>query len=222
MAIARVIKKRIRSTKNIKQITKAMQAVAAVKMRRSEEVALAARPFAYAALQMLKNVAGHSGEHAALSPLLAVREAPQKICYVVITSDKGLAGSFNANVLRASDVFLKKNSSSTVDIVAVGKKGRDYYARRGSTIMREFLGIGDSVSVEETKPISSFIQDVFVSGAYDEVHIVYTNFISALKQDVVSRKILPFTAETLEEVVAGITPLVGKYSDKGTEGAVHA
>ena len=211
MATARVIKKRIRSTKNIKQITKAMEAVAAVKMRRSEEVALHARPFAYAALEILKNITARGGEETLRSPLMEKRQE-KKILLVVVTSDKGLAGSFNTNILRASDAFL---SLCTVpsDIVAVGKRGRDYYLRRGRNIAHEFLGSGDLVHPSETKPISLFLKEKFTSGGYDNVVIVYTNFISALKQKVVTRQLLPFTRETLEKIVAGLTPLQGKYSN---------
>jgi F-type H+-transporting ATPase subunit gamma len=216
MATARVIKKRIRSTKNIKQITKAMQAVAAVKMRKSEEVALRARPYAYAALQILKNLTSGLGEHASHSVLLEKRMV-KKTCLVVVTSDKGLAGSFNTNVLRVADTFIKKNSVET-DIVAIGKKGRDHYARRGRKIVKEFLGIGDSATLVETRPVAELIKELFITRAYDEVHIAHTNFISALKQEVIVRKLLPFSRESLEEVVASIKPLQGKYSHTESQG----
>jgi len=211
MATARVIKKRIRSTKNIKQITKAMQAVAAVKMRKSEEVALRSRPYAYAALRMLKNISSAAGEHAEHSVLLRRREV-KKICLVVVTSDKGLAGSFNTNVLRAADAFIAR-SLSAVDIVAVGKKGRDHYVRRGRTPVKEFLGIGDSVALSETAPIAELARELFTSRGYDSVIIIHTNFISALKQEVVTRTLLPFSKESLEQTVASIQPIQGKYSD---------
>ncbi len=214
MSTSRVIKKRIRSTKNIKQITKAMQAVSAVKMRKSEEVALKARPYAYAALEILKNVTQGVGEHASYSPLLDAREV-KKTLLVVVTSDKGLAGSFNTNVLRAAERFIKK-STVPIEIIAVGKKGRDFFARRESFISREFLGIGDSASIEETQPIAHEVKDSFTSTTYDEVYIIHTNFISALKQEVVLRKLLPFDEKSLEEVVKGIKPLQGKYA--GAEG----
>ena len=210
MATARTIKKRIRSTKNIKQITKAMQAVAAVKMRRSEEVALRARPFAAAALHILTSVTHGGGEDSEHSPLLRKREV-KKACLVIITSDKGLAGSFNTNVLRAGDSFLMSSKVPT-DIVAVGKKALEYYRRRGRKIAGDFQHIGDSVDVSETKPISLLLSELFTSGVYDSITLIYTNFDSALKQTVIRRPLLPFTRESLEGIVAGISPSSGKYS----------
>lgn len=187
-----------------------MQAVAAVKMRRSEEVALSARPFAHAALEILRNVTASIGNERALSPFLRSGKG-EKPLLVVVTSDKGLAGSLNTNVLRVADTYLK-NATQEVSIVAVGKKGRDYYTRRGKKVIKEFVDFGDSVKIEEVQPLTAYLKNQFIETACDEVLVIYTNFITALRQEVITRRLLPFDRKTLQEIVEGIAPLQGKYS----------
>ena len=214
MATARLIKKRIRATASIKQITKAMQAVAAVKMRRSEEAALRARPYAYAALEILKNIISRGGNFEGV-PLMSKGETG-KTCVVVISSDKGLAGSFNANVFRKADEFLNE-IKSRADVVAIGKKCGEYYKRQGKNVVKYFHDMGDTMWVDETEQVSRFLRENFVNNIYDEVVIIYTNFISALKQEVITRKLLPFEREELEKIIRGIIPLRGKYSSYAGE-----
>ncbi len=211
MATARSIKNRIRSTKNIEQITKAMQAVSAVKMRRSEQVAIQSRPYALAALEILKNVRRTLKEEDSVKALIEERPV-KKVALTVVTSDKGLAGSFNSNVLRKS-IQIIKNSPIPVDIVAIGKKGRDFFNRRkNQTLIKEFLEAGDYVSFKETLPIAEYLQNLYVGGECDEVLLVYTNFLSALKQQVVVRKILPVTVKALEEITSTIIPTEGRFA----------
>ena len=134
MAGSRVIKNRIRSTKNIEQITKAMQAVSAVKMRKSEHTALQARPYSISTLEILRNILASTGrEELSLPPFLIARPT-KKILAVVVTSDKGLAGAFNSNVVRKAQEFIK-SSNLPVDIIAVGKRGRDFFSRRKAPIV---------------------------------------------------------------------------------------
>lgn len=221
MATLRTIRLRIKGTKSIKQITRAMEAVSAVKMRKSQGVALAARPYATAALRLLKAV--HQGsrmEDAALSPLLEKREVKNTLL-VVVTSDKGLAGPFNANVLKKADAFTKEgldsrfrgNDGSTIRVAAVGKKAAEYFLWRGQKPIASWTGFGDFMTVEEVEPLFEAVFDAFTTKRFDEVHIIYTNFLSAMKQEVVVRKLLPFSEEGLEEMVKGIVPERGKFSD---------
>lgn len=216
MAGARAIKSRIKSTKNIQQITKAMQAVSAVKMRKSEAIAVSGRLYALYALNILKKIEKNTDEAIkSLSPLFATDIESKSECLVVISSDKGLAGAFNSNVIKKSEKIIAK-SKNKVDIVAVGKKGRDYFARKGLHIVKGFEGAGDFGSIEEAREISDFVINLFIEKKYSKIDIVYTNFISALKQEVVVRPLLPLHRETLEQVVANIIPETGKYSDLKT------
>ncbi len=210
MATSRTIKNRIRATKNIGQITKAMQAVSAVKMRKSEQGAIKARPYALAALEILKNVRRAITEEDVSSDLIKERPV-KKICLVVVTSDKGLAGSFNSNVLRKSQQILN-HSPAPVEIVAIGRRGRDFFSRRGQNIIKEFYEAGDYITLSETLPIAKYLLERYQEGQFDEVILVYTNFLSALKQTVVVRKILPVTVKALEEITAHIIPEHGLYA----------
>ena len=215
MATLRTIRLRIRGTRNIKQITRAMEAVSAVKMRKSQGVALAARPYASAALRLLKAVHQGSGsENAALSPLLDKREVTNTLL-VVVTSDKGLAGPFNANVLKKAEAF-SNSAKPSVQVMAVGKKAAEYFSRRGRKPIASWTGFGDFVNVEEIGPLFEAVSDAFASKRVDEVHIAYTNFLSAMKQEVVVRKLHPFSEEGLQEMVGGIVPERGRFAMKDT------
>ncbi|OHA18296.1 MAG: ATP synthase F1 subunit gamma [Candidatus Taylorbacteria bacterium RIFCSPHIGHO2_01_FULL_46_22b] len=211
MAGSRALKNRIRSTKNIRQMTRAMEAVSAVKMRRSQMFALAARPYALTALAILREAQKATGGMEQPSALTLKRPL-STICLVVVTSDKGLAGAFNVSVIKKAEKILA-STKSQVSLVAIGKKGRDYFTRRGKKPVAEFLGTGDLGAIDETKKISDFLVKLFTEKKCDEVVLVYTNFLSALKQEVVVRKLLPFSSESLQEIIDSITPLRGKYTN---------
>jgi len=212
MATQRVIKNRIKSTKSIAQITKAMEAVSAVKMRKSQGIAISARPYALSALEILRSVRKRiDTDQIALSPFLNERPV-SKICVLVITSDKGLCGTFNSSVIKKAENFVK-NSSKPVSLITVGKKGRDYFKRRKFDVIGEFTGHGDFITLKETAPIFRKISEEFLAKRVDEVYFIYANFISALRQETTVRKILPFTENSLEEIVAGILPERGKYAN---------
>ncbi len=224
MATLRTIRLRIKGTKNIKQITRAMEAVSAVKMRKSQSAALAARPYATAALRILKNLEKTSRlnlDEDLKFNLLQTREV-KNILLVVVTSDKGLAGPFNANVLKKAEQFIKaattpnpslERRGGEIAVATVGKKAREYFSRRGRTPAAVWTGFGDYASVAEVEPVFEAVLEAFTNGTADEVHIVYTNFLSAMKQEVVVRKLLPFSEEGLEAMVAGIVPEKGKFSE---------
>lgn len=214
MSSLREVKRRIKSVKNTAQITKAMEAVSATKMRKSQEFALRARPYAAAGLDMLKNLLTRTQT---VPDLLQSREIKNS-CLLVITSDKGLAGAFNSNVLKKAENWLnsKKKQRASFYLVTVGKKTKDYFERRGFQIHHHFTGFGDFSTLKQTMPVASLVLDGFKNGRWDEVEAFYTNFRTTLKQEVVLRKILPVSAESVEEIVTGILPEKGKYADRET------
>jgi F-type H+-transporting ATPase subunit gamma len=220
MATSRAIKNRIKATKNIQQITKAMQAVSAVKMRKSEHAAISSRPYALSALEILKNIRLALKDEEVENNHLVVERTVNRICLVVITSDKGLAGAFNTNVIRKAQNFIA-HSKTPVDVVTIGKRGRDALRRRarlndgvgqGFNVIKDFIEMGDSVSIEETLHIAHFLHEQFRDKKCDEVVVIYTNFLSALKQTVVARKVMPVTVHALEEIAKHIIPTHGMYS----------
>ena len=122
-----------------------------------------------------------------------------------------MAGSFNTNVLRKALKIV--NNDPTLEVIAVGKKGRDFLSRRGAKIISGYTGAGDFVELRETEPISKFVKDGFEQGKWSKVTLLYTNFLSALKQEVVARKVLPFDFKSLTSIIEGITPTRGKYAN---------
>lgn len=227
MATLRTIRLRIKGTKNIKQITRAMEAVSAVKMRKSQQVALAARPYATAALRLLKNLESSiRGANTSTHPFLQKREV-KTILLLVVTSDKGLAGSFNANVLKKAMEFVRANEKRNVKvkIASVGKKANEFFRKRGYSPI-PFKGLSDTVTLADIIPIYSFISIWFgiVHEIHqgDEIYIIYTNFLSAMKQEVVVRKLLPFSEEGLEEMVEGIVPERGRFAAHDTNSRIRA
>lgn len=211
MATSRAIKNRIKATKNIQQITKAMQAVSAVKMRKSEHAAISSRPYALSALEILKNVRRALSDEDTTGNHLITERNVHKICLMVITSDKGLAGAFNTNVIRKAQNFIQ-HSQVPVDVVTIGKRGRDAMSRRGFNVIKSFTESGDFVSIDQTLHIAEFLHNEFKEKKCDEVVIIYTNFLSALKQTVVTRKIMPVTVHALEEITKHIIPTHGMYA----------
>lgn len=213
MASIKLIKQRIKSVKNISQITKAMEVVSATKMRKSQEFAIRARPYAAASLEMLKNLFSRTP---VLPPLLQSREV-KKSLLLIITSDKGLAGAFNANVIKKAEAWIldkKKNGLSYV-LVTVGKKARDYFQRRLEPIQENFWGFGDYSAPRDTLPVAETIIKGFLHGSWDEVEAVYTNFRTTLRQETALKRILPVTPAGIEDVVIGMLPEKGKYAESG-------
>ena len=210
MATGRAIKNRIRSTQSIRQITKAMEAVSAVKMRKSEAAAIKGRPYALHAISILKHIQDSLGELPEGSPLFSAQGGRGKALLVVVTSDKGLAGSFNSNVIRKAEQILKE---SNADILAIGKRGRDYFARKGKHIVKSYDTIGDYAEMKQAEHISKDIIALFESKTYDKIDVVYTTFISALKQEATLRPLLPLNTDTVRAVIENIIPATGKFSE---------
>lgn len=197
MAGMRDIKRRIRSVKNTQQITKAMKMVAAAKLRKAQERVVMARPYKAKLKEVLGRLAGASAdsEH----PLLQKRETA-KVAYVVVTADRGLCGGYNANVIRRANLEVQKSTVET-DLVTVGKKGRDFFKRKGLSIANEFLGLGEEISMADAQRLADYLVRSYEEGQYDEVYLVYTEFITAMRQQPVVAKLLPIDPPEEQQTV---------------------
>ncbi len=183
MASTRDLRRRIKSIKNTSQITKAMQMVAASKMRKAQQAALAGRPYASLMNEVLAEVSAGAGDFS--HPLLARREV-KKRCVVVVSTDKGLCGGLNSNLLREAAKFDK----DTTVYVTAGRKASQFIARTKRNLAAEF-SYKDAPMFSEARAISKFVQDLFIKGEVDQVDILYTNFISTLNQKPHSLEFLP-------------------------------
>jgi F-type H+-transporting ATPase subunit gamma len=189
MATLKVIRKRISSVRNTQQITKAMKMVSAAKLRRAQEAAVAARPYAEKMTELLKNVAMRvSGE---AHPLLRAREE-KKIDLVLFTSDRGLCGGYNANLIRAAETFVRQHAGSKeIELTLVGRKGADYFRRRRATIAERYTDILYKAPDELAAEIAQKLIARFIAGETDAVYILYSRFRSALSQVPTLEKLLP-------------------------------
>src|SRR3989338_8234550 len=191
MATLRDIRRRIRSVESTQKITRAMKLVAAAKLRRAQERVLAARPYAGKMAELLGNlVSGADTGAEAAHPLLAQREGPRRQI-VIITADRGLAGAFNANVVRRSVEFIRQSSAPDVTLVVVGRKGRDFFRRRGYTLKREMLGFWDRLAYGHASELADAFMAQYLAGEVDEVHLFYNEFRSVAVQRPVREQLLP-------------------------------
>jgi len=190
------IRRRIRTVKNTQQITKAMKMVAAAKLRRAQDRVLAARPYSAGLRRLLANIASAARlneAHSDLHPLLAIR--PEKrIQLLVLTSDRGLAGAFSMNVIKEAQQFLADHSQATVEIEAVGRKGRDYFRRR-ATLSGEHVGIIDRARQADASRISDPLVARYAAREIDAIYAIGNEFKSVLSQRVVVEKLLPLTVD---------------------------
>jgi F-type H+-transporting ATPase subunit gamma len=184
------LRRRIRAVKNTQQITKAMKMVAASKLRRAQERIMNARPYAVQMQRVLGSVA--SRVDPSIHPLLMTREAgpESRTLLIVVTADKGLCGSFNTNVIKAGATFLVE-SRQPCTLGLVGRKGRDFFVRRGYEVMFEQVGIFQKLRFEDAAAIAQTAIDAFLSGKADRVMLVYNEFRSVMTQRVVVDELLP-------------------------------
>lgn len=194
----RDIRRRIRSIQNTKKITRAMELVAASKMRRATQATLATRPYARAAFGVLVNVS--SVTEAELHPLLKKREG-KRTCLIVFTSDRGLVGGLNTNVVRQALEVIREQGSEQVDVIAVGKKGADALRRSGAKLIAVFTKFTDRPSLRDLRPVLTIAVDDYQAGKYDRVVMIYADFISTLLQRPRVRQLLPFSRESLEQIL---------------------
>jgi F-type H+-transporting ATPase subunit gamma len=205
------IRRRVRSVKNTQQITKAMKMVSAAKLRKAQERALAARPYAKMLEEMLANVAEAASQNPDNDhPLLAVRPE-QRVLAVVITADRGLAGGFNANLIKLAQRFWTENHTKQLSFEIVGRKGRDYFRRRNATITGEHLDLFRNVKYEDAERIADLIIDRFSKAEVDAVYLFVNEFKNVAASTLDQKRILPI------EVPKSAQPVDYIYEQKPEE-----
>jgi F-type H+-transporting ATPase subunit gamma len=194
MASAREMRLRIRSVKNISQVTRALQAVSASKVRKAIAALMGTRPYATKAWQVLTHVAGQPGRES-LHPLLTQRETVKNTLVVVVTGDRGLAGAYNTNLIR----FVSRqydNHPTPVRYLAVGRKGRDLLLRRRLNVIAEFSNLPAAPTFSDVSAIGRLAVDEYLNGDVDEVFLVYTDFHTMARQDPTVKKLLPLEVDS--------------------------
>jgi F-type H+-transporting ATPase subunit gamma len=184
-------RRRIRSVKNTQQITRAMKFVAAARLRRAQEAALAARPFARELARVLRSTMARIEEPQ--HPLLAHRPE-EKILVIVLSGERGLAGAFNTNILRKANDFFRANKGKTLSMVAVGKKGRDTLKRAGFNVVAEYINVLARVDYGTAREIATLVTDLYAKEEIDSVHIVFSEFKTVMTPNLVLEKLLPIEA----------------------------
>lgn len=188
------IRRRIRSVKNTQQITKAMKMVSAARLRRAQERVISSRPYAGMLREMLSNVAAAASadERVAGHPLLAQREE-NRIQLILITADRGLAGAFNTNLIKGAQKFLEEHSEASVEMELVGRKGRDFFRKRGAAVTGEYVGSTEKVTYDNAKELAQKVMQRFRDGEIDSVWLIYNEFKSVIAQRLTVSRVLPVT-----------------------------
>ncbi|MEK7540982.1 MAG: ATP synthase F1 subunit gamma [Patescibacteria group bacterium] len=219
------IKKRLKSVNNIGQITKAMELVSATKMRKSQQIALDSRPYAFAALDFLATIS--TLEKKKLPALFEVRKNIKRVLFVLVASDKGLAGAFNSSVFKKLETHLKIEKEQWKKeehlYLAIGEKANAYLVKKFSPVVRttglskkvikKFAQVGDYTTPEQVKPITDFITSGYLEKKWDRVIVVSTHFRSALKQEPHVRRVLPIDFDHIVDTIKEIIPERGKFAD---------
>lgn len=195
MAKTQDLRRRIRSIKNTMQLTRAMKTVSAAKLRRAQEAILRARPYANHMRDVLRSLAARANPE--LHPLLRRHDSP-RLDTVVLTADRGLCGSFNANICRTAAGFLRDNVERDLVVMALGKKGRDFFRRRRYTIAREWTDVTRNVDFSLASEIASFLTERYLEERPGGIYVVYNEFKSALAQRPVVEQLLPIEPAELE------------------------
>lgn len=212
MSNLRAIKEKILSVQKTHQVTKAMEAVSGVKMRKSQLMAIVARPYAMAAFRILSRLT--RSIDIARHPLVMARPV-ERALLVVVTSDKGLAGSLNSAVTKRALSALEERGipKESTGVLAVGRKGEEFFSRRGYILEDHVKIMKDESVISDFTAVVSLILDMFTSGKYDECVLVYTNFRSTFEQEPVARTLLPLSVEGISEMIKGIVPERGAFAE---------
>ena len=204
MSTEREIRRRIRSVKNISQITRALEAVSASRVRRAQAQVLATRPYAEKSWQVLTHLASQPTQDARAHSLLTRRDDIVNVGIVLLTSDRGLCGAFNLNMVRATMDFIESRGKPA-KLITVGRKGRDLMWRAGYSIVAEFSRLPANPTTLDITPVARTIIDDFLMGTIDEVWLAYTDFINTLRQRPTIKRLLPIQPGEVE------TQAVGEY-----------
>lgn len=202
MASLRDIRERIRSNQNTRKITQAMKMISAARLRRAQDAITHARPFALEVGSLLRRVAARMDVEPgqAPHPLLDVVTPPRRVLLVVITSDRGLAGAFNANILRRAERWIRENQGKyeTFEVATVGRKARDFFTKRPSLAKHhDYAGVFEKLNFRRAQEIAEAVTKEFVEGDLDAVFLLYNEFKSAIAQEVVVEPLLPIVPEEL-------------------------
>jgi F-type H+-transporting ATPase subunit gamma len=202
MAVGKEIRGKIKSVENTKKITKAMEMVAASKMRKAQERMRAARPYA----DKIRNITAHLSQANPeyRSPYMRQVDAPKAVGFIVVTTDKGLCGGLNTNILRALTTKMKdvQASGASVQTVAIGNKGFGFLNRIGATVVSHAIQLGDTPQLEKLIGPVKVMLDAFSEGKLDAVYLCYTKFINTMKQESLVEQLLPLSAARLEQTQA--------------------
>src|SRR5215208_5760673 len=212
MPSTREIRRRIRSVGNMQQITRAMEMVSAAKMRKAQQRVSSSRPYSDQLRQIMSDLASQQPDPEQLAQFPLLQKRPVRtVELIVVTPDRGLTGALNTNILRRGSRFILEETPSSdgggraqVQVIAVGKKARDYFVRTRQDVIAEFIGIGDNVTLDAVRPIADIAIDDFASGKVDAVYVVYSRFINTLVQRPEVMQILPVEPPPAHE---------GGYSD---------
>ena len=202
------VKNKIIATQKTGKVTKAMESVSAVKMRKSQERAFAGRPYVHAALRILSQLA--NSPEGLQHPLTLKRESGKRLA-VIVTSDKGLAGSVNSAVLKRAESVLQADGD--LELICVGRKAAEFAKREKQTLLGEYTNISDEVTIDDVYEIASTVIDAFATGQYQEVDIIYQNFVSTFEQEPTKRTVLPLDPAEIHYIMRGIRPKTGEGSD---------
>lgn len=192
MPSTRELNRRIKSVGNVSQITRAMEMVSASKMRRAQQRVLASRPYADRLQGVIGDLASLQIDPTELARFPLLEQRPIKHAAVIlITPDRGLTGPLNSNLLRRSSRYILTEAEVPVEVIAAGKKGRDFMLRTRQQVVAEFIGLGDKVSLDDIRPIAQVALDDFIGGKVDAVSVVFARFVNTLTQTPEIRQILP-------------------------------
>jgi len=199
MAITKDIKRRIKSITNTKKVTKAMEMVAAAKMRKAVNNVLASRNYATLAWDLVRNLAAKTESR--YHPLLETKEEIRKIALVLITSNRGLCGGFNSQIVQRTVEYIKKQEAKEriIDLIILGKKGGDFTAKRGYNLIAQFEKLDITTNIVEIRPLAKLLIEDFIRGKYDRVVLAYTDFISTLAQKPRILELLPIIEEVRDK-----------------------
>ncbi|MGL4253220.1 MAG: ATP synthase F1 subunit gamma [Fusobacteriaceae bacterium] len=199
MAGSKEIKNRIKSVQSTHQITKAMEIVSTTKFKKFSSIVESSKPYSHAIKEILKNIS--AGVKSEKHPLFDGRENPKRVGVIVMTSDRGLCGSFNNNTLKKFEELVRENPGKEFSVIAVGKKSREYCAKRNYDIKSIYSQLTPEIMFEKAKEISENIVEYFYSNIFDEVYVIYNEYVSAIRYDLTVEKIIPITrAEGAENI----------------------
>jgi F-type H+-transporting ATPase subunit gamma len=207
-------RRRIRSVKSTQQITRAMKFVAAAKLRRAQEGVFAARPYAKEILRVLRSAAARM--EAPAHPLLERREE-KKILILLVTGDRSLAGAFNTNVLRHATEFIRAHQVEKIEMIVVGRKGRDYFKKRGVTPVAEYLDVSASVDIKKAREIAHKVAELYTSGEVDAVYAVYNEFKNVMVQNLRAAKLLPIDPAVVKQLPDGEAQLTDEPAENAKD-----